>query len=1544
VNIQTGGIYEFGIAIVGMSGRWPGAANCAQFWENLRGGVESISRWSDEELRSAGVSARTIAQQNYVKAGAFLDKSDQFDAGYFNYSPAEAQFLDPQHRVFLECAVEALEDAGCDPHRYPGSIGVFAGASISTYELQLAFTHRNEIEDSPTLKSMIILGTDKDYLSSRVSYKLNLRGPSVTVQTACSTSLVAIHMACQSLLSNESDMALAGGSSIVNGPAKAGYTYVEGGIASPDGHCRPFDAKAAGTIFGDGVGVVVLKRLKEAIADRNRIYAIIRGSAMNNDGADKVSFTAPSVHGQAAVISEALSVADVAPQTIQYVEAHGTGTALGDPIEVGALQQVFQQRGLQAGTCLIGSLKANVGHLNTAAGVAGLIKTALALHHKWLPPSINFSEPNPQIDFESSPFRVNATGRAWQSDGAPRRAAVSSFGMGGTNAHVVLEEAPLLPLSDGGSDWHLLPLSAKTPEALDSLESNLLEHLQRHGDLKLADAAFTLSTGRSFLPYRRAIVCRDTRQVVERDTTISPDRISGEVGAYRNSTVFMFPGQGAQYLNMGRGLYEAFDLFRREFDNCSDLAGSWLGRDLRELVFRTSDDAEAAAALDNTEFAQPAMFAISYATARLWESWGVRPSAMIGHSIGEFVAACLAGVFSLDDALKLVVCRGKLMQALPAGSMLAVPLGVDEIRSHLNAGLSVAAENGPGLTVVSGAEGPIGELETYLQGRGVEATRLRTSHAFHSSMMEAALEPFAKMVESVRRAAPQIPYISNVTGSWITPAQATDPAYWARHLRESVKFWPGVQTLINGAGGIFVEAGPGRTLGNIIKHGTTGRDVLPVPSIRTRHDNKSDQQFILSAVASMWTAGADIDWSAMFSTQSRRRVSLPTYPFQRQRYWIEPRAGRAARASSGAQETSFHVPYWTRSPQRGASTLAAPGNKTVLLFTTPDDSCLRLSEHLRQQGHRIIRVECRESFAKVDDDQYRLCPRRASEFTQLVKDLKRAGGLPSVIIYCWAMLAAADSHHAVEEARAALDFCLFGPLYLGRALGEAEVEKSIDLVFVTTGARDVIGGDLIRPIDATVYGPSRVISLEYPNLVCRHVDIVGNAGDVSGQFAECILAELSWPVTHFAVAYRHGRRWVPGLAQRNLDVTRDRRELREQGVYLITGGLGALGLQAAKVLFEKCRAKLVLIGRSGLPDREEWDRLIKDDVERGRDVGRMLAVRALEAQGAELMIIKADVTDEVQMTQAIEQACARFGTINGVIHAAGAVELDTIYAKTADEIASVFGPKVFGAIVLEKVLTAQPVDFLMYFSSIAALEGGVGLVSYTAANAFLDAHSIVAGWRPGRATLSVNWDGWAEIGMAFETASVSHDGLAELSSYGLKTVQGAEALSRLLDYQPAQIVVSNRAVAGAFERQDAPKTENPKETKERFSTVLTSGRVYPRPAMSVPYVAPSSEIEKAIVEVWQEYLRIDPIGVNDDFFELGGHSLLALQMLPRVRTRFQIELLARDMWTAPTIASLAMVVEDKILNEIEMEELEDGETDQPADHATSRAQVLVGTE
>lgn len=884
MTIETSSETGMEIAVVGLAGRFPGAESVDRFWHNVSHGLGAVKDFSAADLAAAGVPEEDSARAGYVPAGAILDDIDQFDADFFGYSPRDAALLDPQQRVFLECARVALESAGLLTRPDIARVGVYAGTGTPSYLLQ-------NLIGNPDVAGVseyeLTLANDKDTLATRVAYHLDLRGPALSVQTACSSSLVAVHLAAQALLGYECDVALAGGVSIQL-PMGAGYRYEKGGILSRDGRCRPFDAAATGTVTGSGAGVVVLRRLADALRDSDQVYAVVKGSAINNDGSVKVGYTAPSPDGQIEVLRLAHQAAEVTPATIGYVETHGAATSLGDQIEFQALTQVFRADTDRTGYCALGAVKALVGHLDTAAGITGFIKACLALHHGVIPPNPHWRQPNPALDFATSPFHMNSGPAPWPELGGPRRAAVSSFGIGGTNAHVVLEQAPPQTVTTHPSarDEHVLTLSAKTPAALAAGRLRLRDHLETN-DVPLADVAYTLQTTRQTFDHRLAVVCRSRAEAVELlDTarTGCAPRIDAQVA-------FLFPGQGTQRVQFGHALYRTEPVFRDAFDTCADLLVPWLGTDLRDLVHPPAQrESEAAEQLRQTWLAQPTLFAVEYALAQLLASRGIRPGAMIGHSIGEYTAACLAGVFPLDDALAVVATRGRLMQELPPGAMLAVHLPAEQVDELLTVDIALAARNGPQLSVLSGDSTAIDRLAARLTERGVTAKRLHTSHAFHSPMMEPALDKFADFVSRVPLRAPMIPVVSDVTGSWLTDEQAVDPHYWARHLRDTVRFSEGVELLLTEPR-ILLEVGPGRALTTLVRQQTTDRTVIPVVP-RPERPQQEGRAFA-EALGQLWSAGAPLDWAAGWQHEQRHRLRLPTYAFDRRRHWIDP-PGRAA--------------------------------------------------------------------------------------------------------------------------------------------------------------------------------------------------------------------------------------------------------------------------------------------------------------------------------------------------------------------------------------------------------------------------------------------------------------------------------------------------------------------------------------------------------------------------------------------------------------------------------------------------------------------------
>jgi len=911
------------VAIIGMSGRFPGASDVEEFWRNIAAGKVTISHFSPSELEARN-SAGLENGPDYVPARGVLDDPGMFDAEFFGISPRDAESMDPQHRIFLETCWNTLEDAGYDQSTYPGQIGLFGGCSLNTY-LLANLAHDRAFIDEVTGSYQVgefrsFMGNDKDFLTTRVAYKLNLRGPCISVASACATSLVAIAQASQSLLNYQCDMALAGGVSVTF-PQKRGHMYSEGSIGSKDGFCRPFDAAATGTVFSHGAGAVLLKRLEDALADGDHITAVIRGFGVNNDGSMKAGYMAPGVDGQSGVIAAAQAMAGVDAGSITYIEAHGTATPLGDPIEVAALTKAFRLSTEASGFCAIGTAKANVGHLDAAAGVAGVIKTALSLNKAVLPPLAKFESPNPNIDFESSPFYVNRELSPWLSDG-PRRAGVSAFGVGGVNAHVVLEETPALsPFAPSLRSAQLLCVSARSQSALKVATENLARHIAEHPESPLEDVAYTLAVGRKAFDHRATFVCADAEEAIAKLSSVNTatNRVAP---AKRPEVVFLFPGQGSQFAGMGSSLYKSEPLYRREVDECSEILRPMLGPDLRDILFPVDAGApEAAERIQQTQFAQTGIFVTEFALAKLWQAWGIKPKTSAGHSIGEYVAAVLAGVMSREDALRLVSIRGRMMQEMPRGAMVGVRLSEAELQPYLAQDISIAALNAPKLSVLAGPLEAVEQLEKKLTSDGALFRRLRTSHAFHSSMMDPMLAGFEAEVAKITLSPPLHRYVSSFTGTWIEPEQATSPRFWADQVRNPVRFADTLKTLMS-TPQILLEVGPGNTLGTLARQQPNSSSAVIISSLSQR-DEKSpvESGAIQDALGQLWSAGTTPDWKKVYAQEQRRRVSLPTYPFERKLHWIAPPPFTAS--SQTSDQSNFVTEEIPDMPRGGEASPAA---------------------------------------------------------------------------------------------------------------------------------------------------------------------------------------------------------------------------------------------------------------------------------------------------------------------------------------------------------------------------------------------------------------------------------------------------------------------------------------------------------------------------------------------------------------------------------------------------------------------------------------------
>jgi phthiocerol/phenolphthiocerol synthesis type-I polyketide synthase E len=1488
-----------GIAVVGMAGRFPGARGLSGFWENLCAGTMSLTRLSDDELCRAGVSQGTLADPGYIKVAALLDDIDQFEPALFGIPPREAEAMDPQMRVMLEVCHDALQDAGYDPHRYGGRIAMYAGARSNEYLTRHVRANPRFMEAIGEARARI--GNYADFLSTGVSYHLGLRGPSITSLTACSTSLVTVHMACMALFNNECDMAIAGGVDIAL-PACRGYWHREvAGMLSADGVVRPYDAQASGTVFGAGAGVVVLKRLSAAAADRDAIHAVIIGSAINNDGAAKSTYAAPSEVGQAEALASALRIADIDPASLGYVEGHGTGTPVGDPIEVAALNQVYGAGRRATRDIALGSVKSNVGHLGTAAGICGLIKAIYSVREGIIPASLNFSDPNPRLDLDAGPFYIADRTAPWRQGPGPRRAAVSSFGVGGTNAHMLLEQPPAVQTGVTVRPYHLLTFSARTPAALATMEEEfrtcLSESQSTEGARELANVAYTLTEGRPVRALRRIVVAADQADAVRQLSAERPDTAHPALRGQTPRAVFLMPGQGAQYPGMARQLYECEPEFAVVLDQCCAVLRGSHGLDLESVLLPATAEAAARAEtmIGRTSVTQPALFAVEYALARLLISWGVEPSAMIGHSIGEYVAAALSGVMDADDALRLVADRAQLIQSLPPGSMTAVPLSEDQLRPLLPPGVDLAAVNAPGMCVASGPDAAVGELEALLSTRKVGTSRLRTSHAFHSRMMDPVLQAFADRVASVRLQAPRIPFVSSVTGGWITAEQATDPAYWARHIRACVRFADAAALLLADGGYCFAEVGPGHALSNLVSETATSlavhqpTRVRPVPMLRAAQDKRDDLQVLLEGLGRLWSSGCFVDWRQFWAHEKRGRVHVPIYPYERESFWVDPVSGEPGDARVSQDDGPLYVPTWTETSPSRAS--AADDGGAWVVFAHPDEAVTsELIRLTRAQCENVVVVWPGGRYAEKADGSRIVRPREAADHGKLAAAVLEDRPERVHVVHAWLLGDDALRDEGVI-ARRHLDLGFSSLLLTLQEFSRRAAGTALDVSVLTSGMQDVLGDGDVHPAKAAVRGLVKSAPREMRNLTIRGVDAGGGT-------AETVARQLFWELrsgsTEREVALRGRKRWVARHSAIRLDKTAGRPSiLREEGVYVITGGLGGLGLELAKELARQSRARIVLIGRSGLPPRSAWASLAAGSPDEAlRD--RVRAVLAVEEADGQVLVCSGDVTDEARMREIRAEVMRAHGRVDGVFHLAGVAGGGLVELRSKEAAARVLAPKVLGTYVLDRVF--QP-RLLVLYSSMAAITGHYGLSDYAGANACLDAYAQ-AQWGAGRHVVSINWPQWTDVGMASRADNM----LPEIYREGaISPAQASGVLwSILTSGIGPQVVVS----PGGLLRRERLASQ----------AAVGAGGTDPRAALAArqvetPDPSTRSDVERKMAELWQHALGVKEVGLDEDFQELGMNSITAVTLVGQIAGAFGVDVSVGEFSEWRTLRAAAQAVQ-----------------------------------
>ncbi len=1477
------------IALIGLGCRFPGAPSVAAFWELLCQGRDGITpvprdRWLAEALYDADASA---PGKTYCREGGFLSHVDQFDPAFFGIAPREAGFIDPQHRLFLEVAWEAIEDAALLPEHLSGTAtGVFVGISTNDYGQWL-------LSDPAVVGTYTTTGLASTMVANRLSYLLNLRGPSLAIDTACSSSLVAVHLACQSLRSGECTIAIAGGVNLILRPELTiGFSKLT--ALSPAGRCKAFDAAADGFVRSEGAGAVVLKPLTRALQDGDPIYAVIRGSAVNQDGRSN-GLTAPNREAQEKVITAAFAQAGLDPQAVDYIEAHGTGTLLGDPIEARALGNVLGT--MPAGQRVaIGSVKSNIGHTEAAAGIASLIKTALCLKHRTLVPSLHFQTPNPHIPFDQIPLRVQSATEPWVPKGNKPLAAVSAFAFGGTNAHVVMQGLGDLEHTSSPAlrPQQVFILSAKTPAALQAQMRQWVQWLPQQATVDLADLCHTLACGRTSFAHRVAIAASTPEAVVTQLTErlTAADELVARSPSSPFPVVFLFTGQGSQFVGMGRELYETQPDFRATVDHCAALLAPYLEVPLTTVLFELETH------LHQTAYTQPALFVLEYALASLWQSWGIHPAAVLGHSVGEYVAACVAGILSLEDALKLIAQRGKLMQSLPTtGGMAAVFADRATVLHHLTAigalaqTVTLATLNGPTNTVIAGSTEGITAVCDRCNAHGIRTQPLQVSHAFHSPLMDPILPVLGHLARQIPHQPPKIPIALNVTGAILSPGEPLDDDYWQQHARQPVRFADGLQALYDQGFRHFLEIGPRPVLSQL------GRRCLPDPAVQwlsTLSPTQSDWTGLLSSLTRLYEQGMPVDWAAFDRPYPYRRLSgLPTYPFQRQRYWVEmpPSAAPRSVTMSSAQSPStlstdcptdcLYEVVWEVAPlPAGAADAPLNQESRWLILQDCQGIGASLAEQVQSQGGRVV---------TVTPDH--LSGMETEAFVRLLADLDWQDA-PWQVVYLWGL----DLNDL-----AGLDLVGAGLLSLVQALAQGRSHPSTRLWVVTQNTVNPTAGDPPpNPMAAPLRGLSSVIALELPELWGGWVDLAVGAEVPSTVHA--LIAHITAADGEDRAALRLGQRWGARLRPYALPAPRSAPSALSEGTYLITGGLGALGLRMAQSLVAQGAKTLVLMSRTA--DRPSDPSLA-----------------ALQAAGITLDIRAVDVSDATAIAAAIADITATLPPLRGIVHAAGTLADGSLLHQTWADYQRVMAAKVKGAWHLHQATQSLPLDFFILISSAASLLGSPGQANYAAANAFLDAlaHHRRALGLPAQ---TLNWGPWAETGLATQQA----DTVQRLSSRGIHSFSPAEGIQlweRLLwqgetlppqlgvlqaDWERLLTHLPGSRLPGYFQalqrtavRPLAPDSlgQSPRINRDDLLTLPSSDRIQ----------ALQTYLQQQVAQVLG---RSDTVSVTTNLLDLGLDSLMVMDLLGICKRDLGLTLYPREVFEHPTLESLSQYLSQEL--------------------------------